>query len=102
MNSLQLFAGGLLGLLVFRLLLNWNKQRHAPGPLLAGFTDYWAAYHQFRGQLRDKLIELHKEHGPVVRYGVNRISIRDPSAIGIIYGSRAGFETVSLLPNIMG
>jgi hypothetical protein len=100
MNSPQLFALALLVLAVARLVFNWSKQRHAPGPFLAGLSDFWAAYHQFRGQLRGKLIESHKKYGPIVRYGVNRISISDPSAINIIYGSRAGFVTVSDFLNI--
>lgn len=81
--------------LAARLVYNWSKLYKIPGPFLASITDLWRAYHQYRGQLRGKLLDLHKKHGSFVRYGVNCVSISDPAAISIIYGSRAGFKTVS-------
>lgn len=67
----------------------------APGPLVAGATDLWRAYQQYNGRLRTTLLDLHVRHGPIVRYGVRSISISDPAALNIIYGSREGFITVS-------
>ena len=87
-----LFAA--VALLVTRAFLNWRKLSSAPGPFLAGLSDLWRAYYQYNGALRSKLLSLHKKHGPIVRYGVNSISISDPGAISIVYGSRAGFVTV--------
>jgi len=80
-----------------RLFLNWRKLNSTPGPFLASISDLWRAYYQYNGLLRGKLLQLHKKHGPIVRYGVNSISISDPSAISIIYGSRAGFVTVTFI-----
>jgi hypothetical protein len=94
MPSPGIIVISLLGLIAIRLLLNWSKLRQAPGPALAGITDLWRAYYQYRGLLRVKLLNLHKQHGPIVRYGVNSVSISDPSAINVVYGSRAGFVTV--------
>ncbi|KAI0445644.1 cytochrome P450 [Xylaria telfairii] len=76
-----------------RVIVNWSKLRKAPGPLLAGFTDLWRAYHQYNGKLREKILELHDRHGLVIRYGVKCISISDPDAINVVYGSRSGFIT---------
>src|ERR1700712_1472028 len=84
-----------VAILSVRLILNWSTLSSVPGPILAGVSDLWRAYHQYRGQLRPKLIQLHKKHGPLVRYGVNNVSISDASAIDAIYGSRAGFVIVS-------
>lgn len=83
-----------IGSLLAHLLQKWYKLRSAPGPFLASISDIWRAYYQYRGLLRPKLLELHRQLGPIVRYGVNSISISDPSAISIIYGSRVGFVTV--------
>lgn len=94
MNSLVyplLLVGALIVLKIFD---NWRQLRKVPGPLLASLTDFWRAWYQYHGQLRDKLVRLHEEHGPIVRYGVHSISLSDPSAIDIIYGSRQGFTTV--------
>lgn len=81
----------------WRLYSNWKQLNYIPGPRLAGFSDFWRAWHQRRGLLRGKLVELHKQYGPVVRYGVRSVSINDPSAVDIVYGTRAGFVIVSNL-----
>lgn len=84
----------LLVLVSIRLVADWSKLRKAPGPMLAGFTDLWRAYHQYNGNLREKLLKLHAQHGPIVRYGVRCVSISDPEVINVVYGSRTGFITV--------
>ena len=94
------FSLTMAALLLLKLFTNWYRYSSVPGPIFAGTTDLWRAYHQYRGQLRQKLLALHRRHGPLVRYGVNDISISDPSAIDIIYGSRAGFVTVNINPSI--
>lgn len=86
-----------LALCCWRLYSNWSQLSHIPGPRLAGLSDYWRAWYQRRGELRGKLIELHKQYGPVVRYGVRSVSFDDPSAVDVVYGSRAGFVIVSSL-----
>lgn len=81
-------------LVASRLISNWLKLRHVPGPLLAAISDLWRAFHQCRGTLRATLENLHEEYGPVVRYGVTSVSIGDPKAVTTIYESRSGFVTV--------
>ena len=78
----------------WRLYNNHKQLEHVPGPRLAGLSDFWRAWLQRRGELRGKLVELHKQYGPVVRYGVHSVSVNDPSAVDIVYGSRAGFVIV--------
>jgi hypothetical protein len=90
----------LLALCSWRLYSNWSQLKHIPGPRLAGLSDYWRAWHQRRGGLRGKLIELHRQYGPVVRYGVRSVSVNDPSAVDVIYGTRAGFVIVSTASTI--
>lgn len=82
-----------LFLLHLRALTNYTHLSKAPGPFLAGTTDLWRAYYQRQGQLRARILDLHRRHGPIVRYGVNSISISDPEVISIVYGSRIGFVT---------
>jgi hypothetical protein len=72
----------------WRLYNNWRQLNYVPGPLLAGLSDFWRAWYQRRGELRGKLVELHEQYGPVVRYGVRSVSINDPSAVDIVYGSK--------------
>ena len=97
MGALSTTCLAIVTLWCWRLYSNWKQLNHVPGPLLAGLSDYWRAWHQRRGELRDKLVELHKQYGPIVRYGVRSVSINDPSAVGIIYSDRAGYPIVSRL-----
>lgn len=92
----------LCALIGHRLYSNWKQLSQAPGPLLASLTDFWRAWYQYNGKLRLKLVELHRRHGPVVRYGVNSVSISEPSVIDVVYGSRAGFTTAESYKVLVG
>ncbi|KAI0377727.1 cytochrome P450 [Hypomontagnella monticulosa] len=92
----------LLVLTCGRILLNWRKLSKAPGPILAGCTNLWRAYQQYHGNLRQKLLDLHSQYGPIVRYGVHNVSISDPEVINIVYGSRAGFTTADSYKVLIG
>ncbi|KAI1769361.1 cytochrome P450 [Hypoxylon sp. FL1150] len=91
-----------LVLICVRLLTNWSKLSKAPGPTLAGCSDLWRAYQQYNGRLRERILALHVQHGPIVRYGVRSISISDPEVITVVYGSRAGFITADSYKVLVG
>lgn len=78
-----------------RLVYNHIQLRKVPGPLLAGCTNLWRAYLQYNGGLRAELLHLHEVHGPIVRYGVNMVSIADPAAVSQIYLGK-GFMIVRI------
>jgi hypothetical protein len=82
-------------LVYWKLFNNWKQLDHVPGPRLAGFSDLWRAWYQRRGELRGKLVKLHEQYGPIVRYGVRSVSVNDPSAMDLVYGNRTGFVIVS-------
>ncbi|KAH8885468.1 cytochrome P450 [Thozetella sp. PMI_491] len=61
--------------------------RGIPGPFLARFTDLWR-YRAMNSQgWSARLTALHQKHGHLVRLGPNHISVSDPSAIPVIYGT---------------
>jgi hypothetical protein len=95
MGALYTICLVLATLWCWKLYTNWRQLSYVPGPPLAGFSDFWRAWYQRRGELRGKLIESHKRYGPIVRYGVHSVSLNDPKMIDIVYGSRAGFVVVS-------
>jgi hypothetical protein len=96
MNSI-LVSVFVVGFVLFaKRLCEWYLLRDVPGPFLASISDVWRYCHQRRGTFREKLLELHKEHGPMVRYGVNAVSFSDPNAVRTIYASRTSFPAVSL------
>ncbi|KAL1964879.1 hypothetical protein VTN77DRAFT_6232 [Rasamsonia byssochlamydoides] len=61
-----------------------------PGPFLAALTDLWQVHQFMTLQQPYHLTELHQKYGPIVRYGPDKLSITEESAIPIIYqkGSR--------------
>lgn len=71
--------------------------RHAPGPFLARFTNWWRVAQVVKGQYPQKLLELHKKHGPIVRIGPNQVSISDPQAVPQVYGFTAKYLKVRCL-----
>lgn len=86
-----IFTTFIFGLSIYLITNYFAVPSSVPGPFLARFTDLWRAYHQYRGTLRGKLIAWHAEHGEVIRYGINCVSISNPKAIETIYESRGGF-----------
>ncbi|KAH7111699.1 cytochrome P450 [Dactylonectria estremocensis] len=57
-----------------------------PGPFLARITNAWYFWAVKRADFEVVNVELHRKHGPIVRYGPNRYSISNPEASRIIYG----------------
>lgn len=97
-----LVALGTLGaLLCVKLFNNWAQLNKVPGPFLAGLSNLWRGWYQHNGRLRQKLIQLHAQHGPVVRYGVRNVSISDPSVIKV-YQGRDSFNVVRSPPIATG
>lgn len=85
-------AGGcllaLLGYILYQRLL--HPLGKYPGPFLASLTDLWQV-HQFMSLKQPyHLTELHEKYGPIIRYGPDKLSITEESAIPLIYqkGSR--------------
>lgn len=80
-----------------------------PGPVLASLTNIWKAYYVYRLDLHEKLVELHKQHGPVVRIGPNHLHFWNGEAISTIYkGGRKMGKTefydafTAFNPNLFG
>jgi cytochrome P450 len=82
---LLLLAAGALA--VVQLTVNSFKLRGIPGPLMARFTDVWRFQAMRSKGWSTRLVALHKKHGKLVRIGPNHISVSDPAAIPIVYGT---------------
>ncbi|KAI9667995.1 MAG: hypothetical protein M1821_000815 [Bathelium mastoideum] len=63
-----------------------------PGPLLARFSPLWLIYHSRKGDMHRRMIELHEEHGKLVRLGRNEVSVSDPDTVKVIYGAGSKFR----------
>ncbi|KAI0110541.1 cytochrome P450 [Hypoxylon sp. NC0597] len=60
-----------------------------PGPLLAKFTNLYAAYHAWKGDIHIDMWRCHLKYGDRVRYGPNRVLINNTLALHDIYGHSA-------------
>ncbi|KAF4550276.1 Cytochrome P450-like protein 72 [Elsinoe fawcettii] len=57
-----------------------------PGPPIAAATDLVFILQTFRGNALDWLTDLHKQYGPIVRFGPDRLSYTDPAVWKDIFG----------------
>ncbi|KAG6994393.1 Pisatin demethylase [Fusarium oxysporum f. sp. conglutinans] len=55
----------------------------------------WYLWRLCKGHFERDNLALHREHGPVVRYGPRRYSINDPAAVKAIYGLEKAFPKSS-------
>ncbi|KAJ9165351.1 Cytochrome P450 [Coniochaeta hoffmannii] len=74
-------------LAVAQLLAAAFKLRGIPGPLMARLTDVWRFRAMRSKGWSSRLVALHQRYGKLVRIGPNHISVSDPAAIPIIYGT---------------
>ena len=56
-----------------------------PGPLAASLTNIWKSYYVYNLVLHEKLVELHEQHGAVVRIGPNDLHFWTSEAAAPIY-----------------
>ncbi|KAM5353625.1 hypothetical protein ACJ41O_000275 [Fusarium nematophilum] len=87
--SISIYVVAILLLILFlRFIVQSLRSplRFIPGPLLARFTDAWYFWNVRNGSFEDVNVDLHKQHGTIVRYGPNRYSFNDPEAAKTIYG----------------
>jgi len=60
--------------------LYWSPIAHIPGPRLAALTRLYEMYYDIwlGGQYTFKIIELHKQYGPIIRISPWELHISDP------------------------
>ncbi|KAI8669749.1 hypothetical protein NCS57_00791000 [Fusarium keratoplasticum] len=59
--------------------------------MAARFSRYWYMKRVSEGSFHKLNIQLHRQHGPIVRIAPNQFSIDDPEATKVIYGLAKGF-----------
>ncbi|KAL8673603.1 MAG: hypothetical protein Q9168_002001, partial [Polycauliona sp. 1 TL-2023] len=89
-------------LLALTAYLVWNRFYHGlqryPGPFLASVTDWWRFFDVLGRRPETTHINLHKQHGDIVRLGPNILSFANPAALGTIYGLNKGFVKSAFYP----
>ncbi len=88
--------GFLLLYLSLAALFLWNlrsylRLRRIPGPFLASVTNLSRLSWVYSNNAGDKHTLLHREYGPIVRFGPNMVSVSAPSEISTIYDIHGRF-----------
>jgi benzoate 4-monooxygenase len=65
--------------------------RDIPSPGFAALTNVWLLLQARRGHKFQKVDDLHKKHGKLVRISPTQVSVADDAAIQSIYGHGNGF-----------
>ncbi|KAL6232308.1 hypothetical protein BDW75DRAFT_232915 [Aspergillus navahoensis] len=93
--STSLLAGGILALILSRLLYNLFQPGLVgiPGPLPARCTDLWRLYKVWQWKFKEDLPALHEAYNStVIRVGPRMVSCSDPRAVVLIYGFHTDFK----------
>lgn len=86
----------LIAYLSFHLARTWRRLCHIPGPRLAAFSDLWRWYIMNSQGYGERMVQLHRRYGPVVRMGPDRVSVSDPAAVHVTHGTRPVWEKVRI------
>ncbi|KAF2171543.1 hypothetical protein M409DRAFT_63770 [Zasmidium cellare ATCC 36951] len=69
-----------------------SPHKDIPGPLLARFTRLWELRQMIRGDSHETIVNLHKQHGPIIRLAPNRYSLNTLEAQKKIYAHGGDFN----------
>ncbi|KAF2479600.1 cytochrome P450 [Neohortaea acidophila] len=84
--STPVIAGLAIALLALILAPLFSPLRSIPGPFFARWSRGWMLYRLWLGRFDRDLLELHRKHGPIVRFGPYHYSFNSPDAIDRIHG----------------
>ncbi|CAN8100931.1 unnamed protein product [Discula destructiva] len=65
-----------------------------PGPILYRSSNIPKIIHQIRGDVHNKMLDLHEQYGPVVRLAPGELTYTSPTALQEIYGNRGGKKSM--------
>ncbi|KAF2847821.1 benzoate 4-monooxygenase cytochrome P450 [Plenodomus tracheiphilus IPT5] len=70
---------------------SYLELRHIPGPYLAAWTNLPRTLWVLGNEAHAKHVALHKQYGPIVRFGPTMVSVQDPREIKHIYDMSGTF-----------
>jgi hypothetical protein len=73
----SLITAGLIIRLIYNFVYNvfFHPYAKYPGPFLAKFTDLYAGYHAWKGDIHLDMWRCHQLYGDKVRYAPNRLNV---------------------------
>jgi len=94
----------LLAAMIARTARAWYRLRHIPGPQLATLSPAWIIKALSSGRFHEKLLQVSREYGPLVRIGSNDLLCTEPdvlrrmSAVRSPYTKGDFYETGRIIP----
>lgn len=86
--------GGCAFLWIWVTARTYFRLRHVPGPWFSAWSNLPRTFWVLGNEAHARHIALHKEHGPIVRFGPTMVSVQDPAAIKQIYDMSGTFPKV--------
>ncbi|KIV88711.1 hypothetical protein PV10_08369 [Exophiala mesophila] len=74
-----------------RVVYNWSRLRHIPGPRSAGWSKWWLLKRTWNGTIHMETAEQIFKHGPLVRIGPNELVTCDPETLRKITAVRTPY-----------
>ncbi|XP_044721304.1 cytochrome p450 domain-containing protein [Hirsutella rhossiliensis] len=90
--SISLMLGVILVVALCIRRLYFHPLSKYPGPFLARVTDFYAAYHAWKGDIHVDMWRQHERYGPYVRYAPDKLNINTAGALKDIYSGTVNFQ----------
>jgi cytochrome P450 len=78
--------------LFIRVIRQWYRLSHIPGPSGAGFSKYWMIREAVKGRQPQAIKKINDQYGSLVRIGPNELVTNDPDVLRRIMSSRSAYE----------
>lgn len=87
-----------IGTILFAVYLftSWNRLKHIPGPALAKVSDLPRLLWVYSRRAHEIHVELHRQHGKLVRFGPNMVSVGDATEVKNLYRMSSPLIKVSV------
>ncbi|KAF2800348.1 cytochrome P450 [Melanomma pulvis-pyrius CBS 109.77] len=91
--AFSVIAAGFCSYLIYNFIYNvfFHPYAKYPGPFLAKFTDLYAGYHAWKGDIHLDMWRCHLKYGDKVRYAPNRLNVNTVTGLKNIYGQGKPF-----------
>ncbi|KAI9667683.1 MAG: hypothetical protein M1821_000500 [Bathelium mastoideum] len=97
----ELLAVAVVCLALYSTARSYTRLQHVPGPPFAALSNLTRRSWVKTGDAHTIHTNLHRQYGPVVRFGPNAVMVSDPSAIEKIYGFKIRFPKSEMYDAIM-
>lgn len=82
--------------------LRSKRLHHVPGPWLSKVSELHLAIWDWKLCRNDRILQWHRDHGPIVRVAPNEVSVATMDAVRQVYGTSSRWEKSTYFDHFMG